>query len=34
MLGELGIFGSGATGEVDPDAPLQQRLLDALGRRP
>lgn len=33
-LGDLGMFGEGASGEVADDAPLQTRLLDLLGRRP
>jgi len=33
-LGELGIFGKSASGDVGEDAPLQQRWLDLLGRRP
>ena len=31
---DLGIFGDGASGNVGEDAPLQQRYLDLLGRRP
>jgi uncharacterized protein (TIGR03086 family) len=34
ILPSLGIFGSGASGEVPDSAPLQTRLLDLLGRRP
>lgn len=34
MLGSLGIFGDGASGEVGEDAPLEQRLMDLVGRRP
>ena len=30
----IGVFGSGPSGTVAPDAPLQQRLLDLTGRRP
>jgi uncharacterized protein (TIGR03086 family) len=33
-LGELGIFGESASGNVGEDAPLQTRYLDLLGRRP
>ena len=33
-LGELGIFGESASGDVGEDAPLQTRYLDLLGRRP
>ena len=33
-LGELGIFGDSASGDVGEDAPLQTRYLDLLGRRP
>jgi uncharacterized protein (TIGR03086 family) len=29
-----GVFGEGPSGEVGDDAPLQQRLLDLVGRRP
>ncbi|MDO9486293.1 MAG: TIGR03086 family metal-binding protein [Actinomycetota bacterium] len=29
-----GVFGEGASGAVADDAPVQQRLLDMLGRRP
>jgi len=29
-----GVFGEGASGAVAEDAPLQDRLLDMLGRRP
>ncbi len=29
-----GVFGTGASGEVPDDAPVQDRLLDMLGRRP
>lgn len=32
-MGELGIFGSGASGEVPASAPLQTRYLDVIGRR-
>lgn len=34
LLGQSGMFGAGASGTVDDTAPIQQRLLDALGRRP
>jgi uncharacterized protein (TIGR03086 family) len=34
MMAASGMFGSGASGAVPPDAPLQRRLLDATGRRP
>lgn len=33
-LGELGIFGTSASGDVGEDAPLQTRYLDLVGRRP
>ena len=33
-LGELGIFGTSASGNVGDDAPLQTRFLDLIGRRP
>lgn len=33
-LKEIGIFGDSASGDVGEDAPLQQRWLDLLGRRP
>jgi len=33
-LGDLGMFGSGASGDVGEDAPLQNRYLDVTGRRP
>lgn len=33
-LGELGMFGDSASGDVDDDAPLQTRYLDLVGRRP
>jgi hypothetical protein len=29
-----GQFGPGASGTIAPDAPLQDRLLDLVGRRP
>ncbi|MDD2858205.1 MAG: TIGR03086 family metal-binding protein [Candidatus Nanopelagicales bacterium] len=31
-LASTGVFGSGSTGQVPEDAPLQSRLLDILGR--
>lgn len=34
ILPSLGIFGSGASGNVPDSAPQQTRLLDMLGRRP
>jgi hypothetical protein len=34
MLGSLGIFGDGASGDPADEADLQARVLDALGRRP
>ncbi|MDR3650320.1 MAG: TIGR03086 family metal-binding protein [Acidimicrobiales bacterium] len=34
FIGDIGVFGSGPSGTVAPDAPLQQRLLDLTGRRP
>jgi uncharacterized protein (TIGR03086 family) len=34
LLGQSGMFGTGASGTVKDTAPTQQRLLDALGRRP
>ncbi|MGI9615227.1 MAG: TIGR03086 family metal-binding protein [Acidimicrobiales bacterium] len=33
-LGDLGIFGESASGQIGEDAPLQTRYLDLLGRRP
>ncbi|MBW3669068.1 MAG: TIGR03086 family protein [Actinobacteria bacterium] len=33
FIGSMGLFGSGPTGEVPEDAPLQARLLDLAGRR-
>ncbi len=33
-LGELGIFGESASGDVGETAPLQIRYLDLMGRRP
>jgi len=34
FIGKSGAFGSGPSGEVGEDAPLQVRLLDLSGRRP
>ncbi len=34
FIGKSGFFGSGPSGEVSEDAPLQNRLLDLSGRRP
>jgi uncharacterized protein (TIGR03086 family) len=34
MIGESGQFGSGPSGDLDADVPLQARLLDLSGRRP
>jgi len=34
FIGQSGFFGSGPSGEVGEDAPLQARLLDLSGRRP
>ncbi len=34
FIGQIGIFGSGPSGTVGEDAPLQERLLDLTGRRP
>ena len=33
MIGNSGVFGAGPTGQLDDDAPLQERLLDLTGRR-
>ena len=33
MIGTSGVFGTGPTGQVGNDAPLQERLLDLTGRR-
>jgi uncharacterized protein (TIGR03086 family) len=33
-LGQSGYFGTGSSGEVGEDRPLQDRLLDMAGRRP
>ncbi|MCU1427515.1 MAG: hypothetical protein JWL83_1515 [Actinomycetia bacterium] len=32
-IGQIGVFGSGPSGNVAGDAPLQDRLLDLTGRR-
>jgi uncharacterized protein (TIGR03086 family) len=34
FLGQSGFFGTGPSGEVGEDHPLQDRLLDLAGRRP
>lgn len=34
MMGAVGVFGEGPSGTLADDAPLQLRLLDAMGRRP
>ncbi|RLK58582.1 TIGR03086 family metal-binding protein [Actinokineospora cianjurensis] len=34
VIGTLGIFGSGPSGALTEDSPLQDRLLDLSGRRP
>jgi len=34
FIGKSGFFGSGPSGEVPEEAPLQARLLDLSGRRP
>jgi uncharacterized protein (TIGR03086 family) len=34
IIGDFGVFGTGPSGTVADDAPLQQRLLDLTGRRP
>lgn len=34
MIDQIGIFGTGPSGTVGEDAPLQTRLLDLTGRRP
>jgi uncharacterized protein (TIGR03086 family) len=34
IIAQLGVFGDGPSGTVPDDAPLQQRLLDLMGRRP
>jgi uncharacterized protein (TIGR03086 family) len=34
FIGQTGFFGSGPSGQMRDDAPLQVRLLDLAGRRP
>lgn len=34
IIGQVGVFGTGPSGDVADDAPLQARVLDAMGRRP
>jgi uncharacterized protein (TIGR03086 family) len=34
MIANSGVFGSGPTGQLGDDTPLQDRLLDLTGRRP
>lgn len=34
VIGSVGVFGAGPSGNVPEDSPLQERLLDAMGRRP
>ena len=34
VVATLGVFGTGPSGTVGADAPLQERLLDLSGRRP
>jgi uncharacterized protein (TIGR03086 family) len=34
IIGQIGQFGTGPSGDVGEDAPLQTRLLDLTGRRP
>jgi uncharacterized protein (TIGR03086 family) len=34
MIPNFGVFGTGASGTIGDDAPLQTRLLDLVGRRP
>lgn len=34
VLGSIGVFGEGQSGQVGADAPVQARVLDAMGRRP
>ena len=34
FIADIGMFGTGPSGTVAEDAPLQQRLLDLTGRRP
>ena len=33
IIAQLGVFGDGPSGTVPDDAPLQERLLDLMGRR-
>jgi uncharacterized protein (TIGR03086 family) len=34
FIGQIGLFGTGPSGDLGEDAPLQLRLLDLSGRRP
>ncbi|MEZ5142306.1 MAG: TIGR03086 family metal-binding protein [Acidimicrobiales bacterium] len=34
IIGQIGMFGDGPSGDVPEDAPLQVRMLDLVGRRP
>jgi uncharacterized protein (TIGR03086 family) len=34
MMANSGVFGTGPSGSLDDEATPQQRLLDAMGRRP
>ena len=34
MIGSVGVFGEGPSGNASAEAPLQDRLLDLAGRRP
>lgn len=34
IIGDIGVFGTGPSGNLSPDASPQQRLLDLTGRRP
>jgi hypothetical protein len=34
FIGQIGVFGSGPSGTIAENAPLQVRLLDLTGRRP
>jgi uncharacterized protein (TIGR03086 family) len=34
FIGQIGVFGTGPSGTIDPDASLQLKLLDLTGRRP
>jgi uncharacterized protein (TIGR03086 family) len=34
VIGQIGVFGTGPSGTIADDAPLQLRLLDLTGRRP